>query len=168
MCPSCGYCASRLDEAPAIAKAVVASPEYRNQLASQNYPELANAFLCLRMVSESAGSIADAAWASIRAAWTCDDSQAGEAAARCRSEAVRLIHALREQGQTLARQPGADEAMLADLLRRAGRFEEALGVVDRSLGAVDTALIRAILVYEKRLISRRDVSAHRTEEVECR
>jgi len=159
-CPECGYCARAINEAPAEANAVIASAEYLGQLTSPDYPELANAFLCLRLVSERAGSISDAAWASIQAAWACDDSSNVVAAARCRNEAVRLMRVLREQGQTLTEQPGADEAMMTDLLRRAGRFGEALDVVDQSMASIDHDLIRAILRYQKGLISKGDVAGH--------
>ena len=165
-CPECGYCARRIDEAPAYAQSVVAGPEYRSQLTHPEYPELANAFLCLRMVLEASGSLSDAAGATIHAAWACDDDTRAESATKCRIEAVRLITALHNQGQRLAEEPGGDEAMLADLLRRAGRFEEALDVVDRSLPQAPNKLMRAVLLFQKTLISTGDATAHVIPETE--
>ena len=57
-CPECGYCARSIDKPLASAEAVITRPEYRSQLTSTDYPQLANAFLCQRMISEDAGSIA--------------------------------------------------------------------------------------------------------------
>ena len=165
-CPACGYCARRLDEAPSKAKTVVESNEYRQQLASADYPDLANAFLCLGLVAENARAIQEAAWASIHAAWACDDAANPEAAARCRLQAVGFIRRLHEQNLTLAEQPGADQAMLTDLLRRAGCWEEALDVVDQSIAGIDNELIRSVLRYEKALIVRGDLEVHRIEEAE--
>jgi len=118
------------------------------------------------MVAEHAGSLPDGARASIHAAWACDDACKADAATRCRHEAVRLIHALHDRGETLSEQPRADEAILTDLLRRAGRFEEALDVVDGFIGEVADPVIRAVLGYQKGLISRADIAAHRVEEAE--
>ena len=165
-CPECGYCANRLDEAPAEAKAVVESSDYRHQLARDDCPELANAFLCLRLIAEKAGAIQEAAWACIHAAWACDDAANDLAASHCRLQAVGLIRRLHEQNLTLAEQPGADQAMLTDLLRRAGRLEEALDVADHAIAGVDNDLIRAVLRYEKALIALGDVGVHRIEEAE--
>jgi hypothetical protein len=166
-CPECGYCAREIDKAPAMAGGVVASPGYQNQLHCPDYPELANAFVCFRIVSEGAGRLLDAAWASIHAAWPCDDAAKVEAATKCRNEAVRLIQALHEQGGFLAEQGGADEAILADLVRRPGRFEEAVDVVDRSMATTEQGLIRAVLLYQKGLISKGDAAVHRIEEAEA-
>jgi hypothetical protein len=98
---------------------------------------------------------------SIHAAWACDDAANPQAATRCRLQAVGLIRRVHEQNLTLAEQPGADQAMLTDLLRRAGRWEEALDVVDQSIAGIDNEFIRSVLRYEKALIVRGDLEVHR-------
>lgn len=165
-CPECDYCSRSLGEAPAGAQTVVDSPEYRRQLIHPDYPELANAFLCLRMISEVSGSWSDAAWASIHAAWACDDDARPEAATKCRIEAIRLITALHNRAERLAEDPGADEAILTDLLRRAGKFDEALDVVDRSLLQDYHRIILAVLRFRRGLISAGDAAAHLISETD--
>lgn len=165
-CPDCGYCAKRIDSADAVAKVVVVSPEYRSQLTSQDYPELANAFLCQCLVCEKSGFYNDAVLASVHAAWACDDIPRAEAAARCRSEAVRLIQAMHLRDETLSEQRGADEIMLTDLLRRSGRFDEALDFVDKAIPTINDEFIRVLLLFEKGLISKGDTNAHKIKETE--
>jgi hypothetical protein len=61
---------------PESARALVESDEYRAQLLDKNFPELANTFLCYALLPEPDKIYEAAAWASIHAAWTCDDARA--------------------------------------------------------------------------------------------
>lgn len=163
-CPGCGYCARQIAEAPPVAGEIVSSQAYQDQLRSPGQPELANSFVCAGMIFEKAGDTVGAAWASIRAAWVSDDGGADEAAVDHRLEAVRRIWILHKEGKHLAAQPGADAAITADLLRRAGRLEEALDLADRALPETEHEIIRAVLLLEKTLISKSDLGCHKVEE----
>ena len=53
-CPHCGYCASSLNFLIDGAGDVIDSEEYKTQLENENYPEIANHFLCSAMIYENA------------------------------------------------------------------------------------------------------------------
>jgi len=137
-CPRCGYCA------PAIAigekevlKPILMSDEYRQQLNSPDFPELANSFLCYSIIAEKGGDLIEAGYHSLYAAWVCDDlhiySSEEEkvyngSARRCRLRALELFQRQKERNFRT-------EIIEIDLLRRTGDFEN--------------AIIRCKEVYEK-------------------
>jgi hypothetical protein len=159
-CPSCGYCAPELGTAAQGASDVVRLPRYREQLDVKKYPQVANTFLCWSIIQEDTGTPAKAAWACIHAAWVCDDQEADVAARVCRKRAVDLVRRAWDRGERLAGQEGADEAIMADLLRRAGRFREARALVEARLGRNPPPLIADIMRLQQRLIDRSDRNAH--------
>lgn len=163
-CPSCGYCAPDPGKAREGTADVVKLPRYREQLDSQKFPGVANAFLCWSIIQEDLGVPAHAAWAALHAAWACDDAEDDVAARVCRRRAADLLRRAWEQGDRLASRAGADEALLVDLLRRAGRLREALAVAKKTLEQNPEPLITAIMRFQIRLITASDRSAHTVAE----
>jgi hypothetical protein len=160
-CPHCGYCAGEISTPLALSSAVLAGDAYQSRLKNPNRPQLANRFLCKAMLDEAAGKLAEAAWASIHAAWACDDQRNEDAAISCRNEAVRLIGAAAQKSQQIIEQAGVSEVVLADLLRRAGRHEEARDVAAAALSRVSDETIEKCLRFEIRLADQRDTRVHR-------
>jgi hypothetical protein len=66
----------------------------------------------------------------------------------------------REQGQAVAAQPGADEAVLTDLLRRSGHDGEAMAACRDGLAMDPEPLIAAVLRFQQALIGRGDRKPH--------
>ncbi len=165
-CPVCGYCSPDISEAPENAKEVVQSESYNEQLKSEEYPELANRFLCWSMVEESSNELAGAGWSAVHAAWACDDATAGEAANKCRERAVGLFLKAIERGGDVAEQVGGPEAIMADLLRRVGKFELALEYCERGLNKETEELIEKVLNFEIELINKSDAGCYTIAEVE--
>ena len=165
-CQSCGYCAQDVSEAPAGAAAVVAQEAYQAQLQDARMPYLANLFLCHSMIQEATEDYAAAGWAAVRAAWACDDEGEAyaEAAVRCRLRAVALFTEARQRGQTFVREPGGEEALLVDLLRRSGRFADAEALIEQGLARQPSELIQRILHFQRRLCRRRDTNVYTVEE----
>ena len=165
-CPYCGYCAPNIAEAPVTAREVVARPDYQAQLADARFPYLANMFLCQSLVQEAAGEAVEAGWAAVHAAWACDDAgQAYIAAAvRCRIRAVALFDRAREAGHSFAETPAVEAAILADLLRRSGHFEEAKAAIARGLAHHPGANTRPVLLFQHLLCERQDTAAHTVQE----
>lgn len=71
-----------------------------------------------------------AAWASVRAAWICDDAEIEEKATYCRLRAVELFKKARAQlepmiidNEMAEMQIGHFESIMAELLRRVGKFK---------------------------------------------
>ena len=107
---------------------------------------------------------AHAAWAALHAAWACDDAGDDVTARVCRRRAADLLRRAWEQGDRLASRAGAEEALLVDLLRRAGRLREALAVAKKALEQNPEPLIAAIMRFQIRLITASDRSAHTVAE----
>lgn len=164
-CPSCGYCAPDPGKAPEGAADVVKLPRYREQLDARRYPGVANTFLCWSLIQEDLGAPAQAAWASLHAAWVCDDEGNDVPARICRKRAADLLRRAWEQGERLASQAGADEALLVDLLRRAGRLREARAVAKEVLEQNPAPLIAGIMRFQVRLITASDRGVHTVAEV---
>lgn len=163
-CPSCGYCAPDPGKAPEGAADVVKLPRYREQLDARRFPGIANTFLCWSIIQEDLGAPAQAAWASLHAAWVCDDEGDDVPARICRKRAADLLRRAWEQGDRLALQEGADEALLADLLRRAGRLREARAVVKEVLGQNPPPVIADVMRFQVRLIAASDRGSHTVAE----
>jgi hypothetical protein len=163
-CPSCGYCAPDLSEGDRAFEAVVRGDEYRNTLENPSIPRLAGQFLCWALLQESGKEYDKAGWGAIHAAWACDDAGAGQWAAKCRKRASELLVRAREMGQWFAEDAGLEEAILVDLLRRAGRFEEALKLCGERLNKEPEETVKVILLYQKALIGKSDDSRHTVAE----
>lgn len=163
-CPSCGYCAPDPGKAPEGVADVVKLPRYRWQLDSRRFPRLANTFLCWSIIQEGLGAPAQAAWASLHAAWICDDEGDDVPARICRIRAADLLRRAWEQGDRLTTQAGGDEAILVDLLRRAGRFREARALVRETLEQNPPPLIAEIMRLQARLIDAKDRNTHTVAE----
>jgi len=138
-CPYCGYCSPDISEAPCRAGYVVASESYRQQLDDPSMPYLAQSLLCSAMIVEVAHSSSDnkVIERRLEAAWVCDDAGYEAAASACRLAAAAAVEGLnRMGGQYHENDMRADHALLADLYRRAGHFEEADANVQWGLGII--------------------------------
>ncbi len=132
-CPSCSYCAPDISKGSAKAREVIQSQAYCEQFESPDYPALANSFLCQSMISEKDGDFSSAGWASLKAAWACDDQDNNDGAKRCRLRAVEMFKRAMDSGKKFSGYFGNDDVILTDLLRRAERFEEACCVRRRAV-----------------------------------
>lgn len=112
------------------------------------------------MIQESIGDIVAAGWAYVHAAWACDDAGTTDAATACRSEAIRLLRRSKAQGASFIEPAGAEEAILADLLRRSGRFDEAIEASRTGLGRAQEEIVRNVLSCEIELAGQRDSECH--------
>ncbi len=167
-CPRCGYCAPSIDEGLQGASGVIRSREYREQLCDPDLPELANSFLCASMIQEQGGDYASAGLSSMYAAWACDDRGAPEQARSCRLKAYYLFVKARSCGQEFARDPGSEDCLLVDILRRSGEYERALSTCEEALDGQPDPDIVDILNFQKELISRGDSARHSIGEVRRR
>lgn len=159
-CPECGYCASDVGVPRLEAQAAVTGKEYKDQLNDPTYPQLANSFLCKAIVDREAKDYSAATWALIHAAWACDDSDHPNQAMVCRQKAVDMLAVAEERGQQVAEQEGTSTAILADLLRRSGRLDQARKVIASRRDGIAEDIIVRILDFQTALIDKNDVSCH--------
>ena len=159
-CPKCGYCASDVSAPRPEAAAVVSTREYKRQLADPEFPPLANSFLCKALIESACGEYSAEAWALIHAAWVCDDSGHVNQAVMCRQRATEALARAEEHGQQLTEQEGAATAILVDLLRRSGRFDQARRVIAERCSTIADDIILRVLDFQIRLIDQDDESCH--------
>ncbi len=164
-CPSCGYCAPDVSKGPSLAAQIVKSEAYLKQRGNHSYPELANRFLCWAIVQETAGDHVGAGWAAIHAAWACDDAEARAASAQCRTRATGLLRHAKANGISYAPGAGVEEAILADLLRRSGQFDQVGTICLEGLAKDPEDIVRQILVFQQALALRQDRECHTIAEV---
>lgn len=167
-CPGCGYCSSDVRVAQPEAKAVIARPEYQDQLNDSTYPELATSFLCKAILDRESKNFATATWALICAAWVCDDGDCVELAVECRRKAADLLMLAEEHGQKIAEQDGMSVAILVDLLRRSAQVDRARKIISANRDRITNDLIISFLDYQTELLDKNDFSRHRMSEAQCR
>lgn len=164
-CRSCGYCADDLSKAAAHASALVRNADYQTLRAGASHGILASRFLRWGMLLEAAGDYAGAFACSIRAAWSCDDENRGEAARECRRRALDHASQAGKDGKSLADGPGAEELLLADVARRAGLFSDVPALARKGLDAGPDDVVAEGLRLEIRLAEMRDDSRHSVSEL---
>lgn len=164
-CPHCGYCAGEVAKGPPLARQVTISEAYQKQLINAAFPELANHFLCSAMIMAAVENYPAAGMDCLRAAWACDDAQSPTAAAECRNRAITNFQAARVAGMRLGGQPGIDEAILADLYRRTGHFEQALAICQDGLALETEDILRRLFRFQIGLCQAGDTACHRVDEV---
>lgn len=121
-CPHCGYVSKSLEDRTRVDEAWLRSEEYVGCSGIEFPSNLARRFYRFYLINRFDGSHAPAFYAALYAAWECDDRGDRENAVRCRKLALKEMDVLWEQVKS-------DEALMvwrADLMRRAGLFEELL------------------------------------------
>jgi hypothetical protein len=165
-CPHCGYAAMDLEVAAEEANALVNSDEYQALSHDVRYPAGALPFLCHAHLLEALSAFPDAGWCSLQAAWLCDDELNAAAAARCRTQAIELWKLGKSHGLSFMDTVAEEFALVADILRRNGDFDEARETCLAALEEPDLPpSIDAILRYQLALISKRDTLAHSMDEI---
>lgn len=172
-CPNCGYCAADISIPLESEEAqnLVSSDGYQSQLHHADFPELANQFICLALLLEAEGDLYQKAWVYLSAAWACDDEGNDVSARHCRvSAAEYLQQSFLAEAEDDPDDPddlnekGSQEALLTDVLRRAGQWESAQAICEQGLRVADSAVLQAVLRYQQGLISRQDTGCHTIEE----
>jgi hypothetical protein len=165
-CPSCGYCAPEIASGEESDRTVVSSDSYRRQLDDGNFPETANAFLCHNIIMCNRDLFADAAWATVFAAWICDDNGYVESARLCRGNAIELFKKARAYGQNFAESNVQEQIYLIDLHRRKAEFEVASELCEEALLEEHTDKMFDLLYFEQELIDKRDSAGHSVSEAD--
>lgn len=163
-CPHCGYCSKDISEYVDGAEEVMDREEYRRRLEDQNFPHLANQFLCMMQINEAAGETRLAVYNSICAAWACDDEENSPAARECRLVTIGRIEAIVQEGELYMEQPGGDYILLCELTRRIGDFTKAEKYAEAGLKNNPEDVIRQILEYERKLIATKDTATHTVDD----
>lgn len=162
-CPTCGYCAGSVDERIEGAEAVVSSDAYR-RIEANELTALAATFLREALILENAGRLGEAGWATVHAAWTCDDEALEDRARQLRLLAVERFRRARAADQRFVEQDGAEDIVLADLLRRSASFDEAAQACEQARAATTDPDVESIALFIIDLCTLGDDQAHSLED----
>jgi len=167
-CPRCGYCAESIGQRTPRAGRTVASVIYRDVLQNARMPLLARQFFLAALIAEAAERRGDAARRFIDAAWVCDDADAAEQARICRQRAAEMLASAIEWGD-VPTESAVVHGVLADLLRRAGRYDEAIDAVAAAEATLDTedeeqSGTATVLGFIRELVEAGDGEAHSVAE----
>jgi len=164
-CSRCGYAAPAIDQLLGDAARVVRTPEYRAVLSDHDYPSVAQRFLAAAFLEERAKETGNAALSWLRAAWICDDAGATEAARSARLKAVLLFRAARASGVAVL-EPAEEQAVIADLLRRAGSFAASEQACRDALILTQDERLVSILDFQRLRAQAKDSAAYRLDQIE--
>ena len=166
-CPNCGYCATDISLDYPLADRVVHSAEYEKILRKRSLPEKARQFLAWALILELNEESGGAGWASVHAAWVCDDTEKASAAVECRKLALeRFARQRARMGHiTGFEDPGVEELVLADLCRRTAQWPAALRWVEAGLARTPSLMVGRALRMEREMAHTKDLAAHTVEEL---
>lgn len=160
-CPHCDYCAPDISQAPRNV-AALGSAAYQAALDRPDFPEIARWFLAYAVACSPVNPL-DAAQAFLHTAWVCDDHHLEREAAVARQLSASWF--LRCKPFPAIPEGLAHGAVLVDILRRCGRFEEAGRECEALLFIpVLRPNLRARLLLEQRLIYAQDWRCHSVAE----
>lgn len=130
-CPKCGYAGNLgslevSEDHREDLRELVLSDEYIR--CGQDLPAVARRFLRRAMIAERSGDERFAGNASLHAAWVCDAEGEDDSALVCRDRAIEYWHDAHAEGDALTddNDPARDGAVMAETMRRAARFSEAI------------------------------------------
>jgi hypothetical protein len=124
-CPGCGYCAENIGQRTRDARRAVESIVYRDVLDNARMPELARSYFCAALVAEATKLRGTGSSLFLSAAWACDDAGAIDQARICGDRAAEMLAKAIEWGDVPS-ESLVVHGVRADMLRRAGRFDEAI------------------------------------------
>jgi hypothetical protein len=163
-CPSCGYCARDLTVETPGSREAVDEEEYVELLDDDELPEKAREFLCLARLDGAAGRFDDAFWSTLSAAWIADDADDLDGAERCRALALAALRMARAAGRRVGSEPGVEDVVEVDLLRRMGEFADAERCIRRALDRRPDEVVDQLLRFQRDLVAARDRFPHRVSE----
>jgi len=152
-CPSCGYVAGDLSHASnpttEIVTDLVRSPAYQALIDGS----LASPFLRMVMIADAVEDLDLAGNCALWSAWVADDAGEVEAARARRAVATERFKALAESVPAIENQM---KTLLVDVLRRAGRFDEAIECADNILARSPEEPLASILAFGRTRAAGRD------------
>ena len=164
-CPHCGYVAKDISQPPHDSARLYCGEGGWRGISYSGYPELAVRFLKLADLQEAVGHSLEAAWSALRAAWACDDANENERAIACRQRAIGYFSRTVGQVRMFPQEPGAMEALFADIHRRAGDFDGAVHWVDSGVEQYPDSAISAVLYFQRAKAILRDAARYTGEDV---
>jgi hypothetical protein len=165
-CPGCGYCAEDIENVdPASREIVRSDPFIKLRESVEDLHEVARKFRIAAFIAAERGFPAAAFQHTLHEAWVHDDCQDTVRASAARLNAVDHINQAHRDQIRLYDDEGADAAMVAELLRRAGEFTRSQEICQKALDEGCADHVQKVLEFELRLCASQDADCHTMEEV---
>jgi hypothetical protein len=157
ICPGCGLAVPEIEAPVEGVDELVRSPEF---------PRGEHPFRRQSWLLDQLGQHADAGWSELYLAWHFDDSSDLENAAAARREAIACWQHGKSHGQNFCDSMAEEFALVADVCRRAGLFDEAKETCLAGLELDDLPqIVEDILRYQLTLIQGKDAGSHSIAEL---
>lgn len=162
-CEHCGYCSMNIEEGSDNLEEIINSDIYQKQLNNVQFPEKANQFLCKSLIRENAYDLENAAWASLHAAWNCDDNDKYVQSKYCRSRAIELFNIANATTTLKFKKDGEFSVLLVDLYRRTEQFDTAIKICEVRLKQEEDELLKQVLLFQKHLTLLADIKMYKIQ-----
>jgi hypothetical protein len=157
ICPGCGLAVPEIEAPVEGVEELVRSPEF---------PRREHPFRRQAWLLDQLGQHADAGWSELYLAWHFDDSSDAESSAAARREAITCWQHGKSHGQDFCDSMAEEFALVTDVCRRAGLFDEAKETCLAGLELDELPqIVEDILRYQLTLIQGKDTGAHSVAEL---
>lgn len=162
-CPECGYCNSSIAEKTSVDNEYLSSKEYKALFAKIPEDSLAASFIRQARIAEKDKDHSAVMLAYLHAAWDCDDAKNTQGANQCRLLALKALDA---NFKDIVKSFDEDTitCLKTDLLRRAGKFEEAQAAAEKRLPKAKQSIIKQILTFQIEKSKAKDAKVYRVSE----
>lgn len=162
-CEKCHYVSVNLSRESKDAAAIVKTEDYQNLAGDVSIPPTARRFSLCALLNQHDREVVGTAL--LRAAWDCDDIENSDLAKSYRNQAAEAWKKLQpfEDNEDQA----TTAVTLIDVLRRAGRFEEAdklANQMSKFKSVKRSAAMLAVIKFEQDLCESESAGCHKLEE----
>ena len=154
-CPNCGYVSSEITDPCSVAVSYLKSDEYRTCDGLSFKSGLASRFYKYYKINLLSNDTKTAFYAVLHAAWACDDKRDIQNSKICRERALSLISHLIESDH---QRKDTLRLMKADLLRRAGHFDELMTEYENV--RFDEEIMNQVLAFQLALARKQDTACY--------
>lgn len=160
-CPKCGYCNDNIESVTKEIKAYVQSVDYQLLRNDNRFPIAANGFICYAKVQELEQRPFEASEAWRYAAWECDDYGFDKQARVCREHSIEQLLKTSDSDDEVDQ--AYKEALLTDMYRRIGSFDQAQQSIARAKQLSLNPEQHAVFDFQMLLIYDKSALAYSTE-----
>jgi hypothetical protein len=159
-CMNCRLVCHAIDDPPTGASDILDDPKYLAIVNDRSANEVLRKFKSWAYLTDALNLMPDAAFAHLHVAWLADDQKKPDLAKAERTIAVAKLSGLRNEGKLYPDQPGAAEALIADLWRRTGEFDNAIHEASRCASIAKEDQLTRICAFQTALARLGDADVH--------
>lgn len=165
-CDACGFCSPTIDSGEGVDITQVGLPQYVSLASDDRFPLVARRFLAYAHMAKAKACHTRAAWASLRAAWICDDSGSPfrDSATTCRLAALEAIDRLHAEGKTFSPDMETDQTLRLDMLRRTGEFQSTIELAARLRAAGLPEILDRLAAFQAKQAANRSRKSYTVEQ----